>query len=618
MKRGDNLISLYLSKETDFGHNGEVILSDCKSAPITEKINGQYELELEYPLDKRGKWQYLLEGNIIKADGQLFRIYHKVKNLNSIKINARHIFYDLLDNLLEDVRPTGTTGYGALEWILTHTQYSHPFISVGDVGGNDTRYFVRKNVVEAIMGSDGIINNWGGELVRDNFTIKLLVARGLDRGVLVAYGKNIQGIEETLDIDGICTRLMPIGKDGLLLSEKYIESPYINNFPHPKIKVVELNDCETEETLRAAAISYMANNKIDIPQFNYKIDFIELSKTEEYKNYAVLERVYLGDTVTIKHSKLNINLKAKVIKITKNVLTNRIEKIELGSFKPNIATSINNSIQEVKKDIVQVTSSYQKAIDDATTQINSALGGYVIKKNGELLIMDTEDPLTAVKVWRWNQNGLGYSGTGYNGPFGTAITADGHIVADFIDTGLLNASIIKAGILTGFTVQTATDGARVALNGTNLSTYNSVNQKTSQLDGDELSFYSQGELAGSIRGDSNAVQINLADSSKGFIVATDGAINLAYNTGTWSFLGKIFSNETITAIGKIRVGGIIGYDYDWKLDIGPYGASIQTIATDRLRIHSSQDTYINMQGSTFQFVIGGVVKYTIDSTGGHN
>ena len=471
------MIVIYDSLCTNFNNNGLVVLSDAITCIVEEELNGMLECTLEYPLldgikrvgvitppkiigqNKVGemginqmlaKWQYLTEGNIIKADGQLFRIYHKVKTLNSIKINARHIFYDLLENLLEDVRPTGLSGYGALDWILTRTQYAHPFTSTGDVGGINTKYFIRKNPVDAIMGQDGIIATWGGELDRDNFLIKLLVSRGLDRGVLVAYGKNIQGIEETLDTSGICTRLMPIGKDGLLLAEKYIDSPYINNYPSPKIKVVEFSDAETEETLRTAGQQYMLNSKIDIPQFNYKIDFLELSKTEEYKNYAVLERVYLGDTVTVKHSKLNINLKAKVIKATKNVLTDRLEKVELGSFKPNLATGINNTIQQVKQEIINSSSFLQLAIDNATTLLTTALGGYVVKRDGELLIMDTEDPMTATKVWRWNVNGLGYSSTGINGPYGLAMTMDGHIVANFVDTGVLNASIIKAGILKSF------------------------------------------------------------------------------------------------------------------------------------------------------------------------
>lgn len=461
------MISLYDSKtiKGNFNNNGLIVLSDCISCNITEEINGIYGLDIEYPIDEQGKWKYLLEHNIIKADGQLFRIYHKQKKLTSILINARHIFYDNMDNLLEDVRPTELSGAGALDWILTRTQYQHPFKSMSDVQTVATRYFIRKNVVEAIMGNDGIINTWGGELVRDNFEISLMQNRGLDRGVLIAYGKNIQGIEETLDIDGIGTRLMPKGNNELLLPEKYIDSKYIGNYPHPKIKVVEFNDIGiNEETgitlemaivqLREACEKYLLTSKCDIPQFNYKIDFLELSKTEEYKNYAVLERVYLGDTVTIKHNKLNINLKAKVIKITKNILTDRIEKIELGSFKPNLATSINNAIQEIKKEVVQVKSDYKKAIDIATDLITGSKGGnVVIRRNSdgkpyEILIMDTDNIITAKNVWRWNLGGFGHSGTGINGPYDTAITQDGSILGKFITALEISGEQITAGIIT--------------------------------------------------------------------------------------------------------------------------------------------------------------------------
>lgn len=245
------MIIVYDKNETSFTNNGLAVLNDCKSCLISEELNGQYELELEYPLTS--KCQYLTEENIIKADGQLFRIYHKVRTLNSIKVNARHIFYDLMDNFLEVVAVTNMSGFGALDYVLSNTQYPHSFICIGDVGGSNTVHYIKKNPVEAILGADGIIAVWGGELVRDNFTVKLLNSRGQDRSVLISYGKNIIGIEETLDIDGICTKLMPVGKDGLLLSEKYIDSPYIDNFSHPKIKVQEFPDCETEAELRTAA-----------------------------------------------------------------------------------------------------------------------------------------------------------------------------------------------------------------------------------------------------------------------------------------------------------------------------------------------------------------------------
>ena len=443
------MINLYNSTESDFSHNGLVVLSDCKAAFVEEELNGKYELELEYPIDVRGKWQYLIEGNILKANGQLFRIYHKERTLAGIKVNARHIFYDLLDNFVESCSIGSLNAAGALNTLLANTQYAHGYTSISDIDVSNTYTIDKQNPIEAIMGDNGVIAKYGGELVRDNFTIRLLQARGTDRGVLISYGKNIIGIDETLDMGSVVTRLLPIGKEGLMLSEKYLDSTLIGSYAHPIVRVVEFPDCETEDALRVKAQTYLSQN--DKPLVNYTVDFLELTKTAEYKHYSILETVYMGDTVMVRHSKLNIDLKCKVIRVRRNELTNRLEEIELGSFKPNLALSLTISITTLRDQQAQNKSELQAAIDNATLQINSALGGYVVKRNGELLIMDTEDINTATKVWRWNQGGLGYSGTGYNGPFRTAITADGHIVADFVDTGQLSAGIVKTGTISSKT-----------------------------------------------------------------------------------------------------------------------------------------------------------------------
>lgn len=443
-------ITVYDQNETNFKHNGLCVLNECISAPLIESLNGGYELELEYPLDERGKYLNLVEDNIIKADGQLCRIYRKIRTEGGIKINARHIFYDLIDNFLEDVTVSMLNGAGSLSWILSHTQYAHNFRAVSDVPKAGTWNFKAKNPVEAIMGTGGIIETIGGELELDNFTINLHQKRGADRGVLVAYGKNITGIEETLDTSGIVTRILPTGKDGLMLPSKYVDSPYIGNYPHPKVFPVEFGDIDNTTDLSIAANDYILNSGCDIPQFNYKIDFVELTKTEEYKHYAILERVYLGDTVTIKHRKLGLNLKAKVIKTTKNLITGRLEGIELGSFKPNIS-SLAKDIQFIKDNVINIQTAFQTAVDNATKLIMGGDGGnLIIKKdaNGKpvgLLIMDTDNPLTAQNVWQFNMGGLGHSSTGINGPYTTAITQDGSIVATFITGGILNASLLQTG-----------------------------------------------------------------------------------------------------------------------------------------------------------------------------
>lgn len=462
------MIILYDSMTTNFNNNGLGVLSDVISCEVMEERNGLFELELEHLFDDREKWKNLVEDNIIKAPTptgeQLFRIYRKYKSMSGIRVFARHIFYDLIDNFLEDCRPENTDGTGALSRILSSTQYPHKFTSISDVPGLKTAYFVRKNPVEAIFSEDGVLGRWGGELERDNFLIKLLQSRGKDRGVTIRYGKNLLGIEEDLDLDTVITRLMPQGYDGLFLPEKYIDSTFINNYPHPKIRKIEYSDIKVDEEngiteamaitqLRERAQKEFSVNKVDIPAANYKIDFIELSKTEEYKNYAVLERVYLCDTVTIKHLKLGFDLKAKVIKYKYNCLTNRYIEIELGAFKESMVSALNSlsSLKGTVDNLLQnaVTGTkMQMAIDHATELLTGALGGYVIfrpkDKPVEILIMDTDDMLTAQKVWRWNLNGLGYSNKGVNGPYETAMTMDGFIIGKFIEAYSITANQVSS------------------------------------------------------------------------------------------------------------------------------------------------------------------------------
>jgi phage minor structural protein len=576
------IIHIYDSIETDFSHNGLVVLTDSKSVFISEELNSKYELELEHPLDDRGKWQYLVEGNIVKADGQLFRIYHKVKTLDGIKINARHIFYDLSSNFILDARPENLSGEAALQWILDRTQYPHSFISMGDVGGCNTRYFIRKNVVDVILGQGGIVETWGGELFRSNFEIQLLKQRGTDKQILISYSKNIQNIEETIDLDCVITRICPVGKDGLLLPEVYVDSPLISNYPHPKIQEILFNNMDNEEDLRTAAQNCFINTKCDIPPVTYQVDFLELTQTEEYKNFAILETVFMGDIVTVKHKRLNIDLKCKVVGIKKQVLSNgkvKIVEVTLGNFKPNLSNSLNkisNSIIEVNSKVDTTKSDLQTSIDNATNQINTALGGYVLKRENELLIMDTPDIMTATEVARWDINGLGFSNTGYNGPYRTAITRDGHIIADFMDTGSLIANIIKSGILQSkngnwmlnLDGETINLGNKLIFDGTNLQIILSSGQSIDQA----LDNKADQSIVDTINGDISTINtyFNFGESLK--IGKSDSPLQISISNEEMDFLdsGKVIAYvngqkmyiDSLEVLSSIVVGVHKIFKYD--------------------------------------------------------
>jgi len=434
------MIKLFEPTATDFTTNGVAILTNCIDMEIIEELNGIYALSFKYPIEEpkivKGiiqankniisgktivgtktnvnlppKSYFLQKDYIVYANNQPFRIYNVKRDMSMININCRHIFYDLLDNFLEDVRPTKLNRMDALQWVLERTQYPNRFTFNGNLGPTATRYFIRKNVVEAIMGQDGILETWGGEIVRDNFNIGIWDARGNDRGVLIQGGKNLVGIDEDLDTDNVITRVMPTGLDEndtvIMLPEKYIDSPNINMYPHPKVRHMHYGDIKVnKETgitkddvirlLRLKVKELYEVEKIDIPEVNYKVDFIELSKTEEYKDYISLEKVEVGDTVTVRYNKLNLDIKAKVIKTTKTLRGFKWlnEKVELGNFKKDVTSSLNK-IDAITTDDGKVKGEAIWGTIDATKASLKAMADSAETQVERAIIFEDKDPTSS-------------------------------------------------------------------------------------------------------------------------------------------------------------------------------------------------------------------------------
>ncbi|MDA2544411.1 phage tail protein, partial [Bacillus cereus] len=396
-------------------------------------------------------------------------------SMGEITAQCYHIFYDLTENLIEDIFAETTNGNGAMNRMSAGCQYKHPFQFYSDVPKIASARIVRKNPVEALLDSsqdNSFVNRWGGELKRDNFDVKMLLNRGMDRGVVIRHKKDLLGYEGNVDWKSPITRIMPQGFDGLFLPEKYVDSPIINKYPHPKIKVVEFKHIkaaigenaddedavpleEAYRLLRQAAKDMFAIQKVDQPKANYNVKFQELSQTEEYKDYKHLQSVYMADTVTVEHQEDGIDIKAKVIAYKYDPIKKEYLDITIGNFKESF-TDVSGRVDLVQEELSNMPGSILDAAKaNATSLINSGFGGHVRIYPDRILIMDTKDEKSAKKVWQWNLNGLGYSSTGVNGPYGTAITNDGRIVADFITAGTLSGNLVQGGEITGSTLKTS-------------------------------------------------------------------------------------------------------------------------------------------------------------------
>lgn len=450
------MIRYFDRNETNFKHN-ETILSPL-SCYVTEEANGMYELEAEFTKNVN-----VTEGDIIKAPSprgseQLFRIYRVKKSLKGKTAFARHIFYDLAKNFIINLELNNISGYPAIQSVLGNCELNHNFVATSDVLSQNSATYTRINPIEAIIGEDNsILNLWGGNLIRNNHEIQIK-AKSTDRGYQIRLGKNLVAIDAEIDESSVKTRIYPIvelNDSTIVLPEKYVDSPLIHNYGEPIIYTEEIKLTDEQKILPVIEIYDIMRDycnklfityNVDKPTVNYKIDFVELSKTEQYKELAILEQLDLYDIVTVNVSHLDIDVKARCIKYKYDCLKERYESIELGDFSAKSSYSTENIVAQLKSGI----KASQSAAEYATNVITGNKGGYVVTRrypNGkpyEILIMDTEDINTATNVFRLNNSGLGFSRNGYNGTFGTAMTIDGHIVADYIDTGILKSILLES------------------------------------------------------------------------------------------------------------------------------------------------------------------------------
>lgn len=423
----------------------------------------------------------LLNGSILKVkdeynDYEIFRITNININTNNSTTTVYGRQITLEDSLrlwINSSKPTNMTGASALEKLYTDSEGRiKELTTYSNINTTDTVFIVRKNLNEAIFDDDvSFLERWGGEVERRGYNLSILKERGSDKGVVFRRGKNYTGIEEDVNQDKLVTRIIPIAFDGITLPEIYVDSPKINNyyniFPQEiKFEEIKYKDSpnnsnkegfdtleEVYAELRKQASEYFTNNKCDELKGVYNIKVVDVSSTEEYKELSIFEKTWIGDTVTIIDEKLNLNIKARVTKRKFDVIKgirSETEVTNITSRRHSLSLeSLQNQINNIQTpEVPDIDLIIQQAKKEAEEFIRNGLtDSYVVLKENEILIMDTNNVDTAVKVLRMNKHGIAGSTTGYNGSFNLAMTIDGQIVADRISTGVLNASLIKAGTL---------------------------------------------------------------------------------------------------------------------------------------------------------------------------
>ena len=447
------MIRVYDEAERLFNHNGLKILKPL-FAEITKIDNGDYYIEVEDLLDNI---EYYQKGMILRVDTpwgvQGFRCDNPIMQNNRISCKAWHLSYDSENYIINSATATEKNCNDAINHYNDNTDIRSPFAVSSDISLLRTTIMERKSLFDVFT---ELINadNYGGHWYRDNFTFSILSSIGEDRGVVLAYSKNITDIQVEENWDNVCTKLLPYAIDGdttITLDQPYIElSENLYDIPFTKTLKFEYSlkkeDYQTEADFISAikgwlyseAVKYLNENKL--PQVNYSVS-------------AKLDNVSdVGDEIRVRHPKCKIDIPASVISVKYDAIKGRYVSIEFGNFKKEIKNLTQEIATLAKVDSdkkLENTSALLKAqLEASTASINSVLSdSFVINSGNEILVVDRLPKEEAVYCLKINSAGIGFSNSGIYGTFTSAWNINGTLNMQAINVINLTASLIKGGTL---------------------------------------------------------------------------------------------------------------------------------------------------------------------------
>ena len=294
---------------------------------------------------------------------QPFRIYRVVPELDKVTVYARHIFYDLLDNMIKSLKPSpSAVGASVVQSLAGACLSSHDFSFYSDLTSTaEDVEWENVNPVEAMLGENGLVSKYGAELARDWYDVFLVKRVGNDTDVAIREKKNLTGISYDVDETDVVTRIMPTGEDAdgniLYLPELYIDSPNLSAYTHPKwihLPVSEAKEVTDGDEPKSKTQCYAEMRKAaqaefdagcDLPTVTLKVDFVNCSDAEEYKQYAALTDIFLGDSVRVVARRIGVEVSMRMTQYTYDCLTKKYTSVTLGTAADTLEGSMISSRQ---------------------------------------------------------------------------------------------------------------------------------------------------------------------------------------------------------------------------------------------------------------------------------
>lgn len=534
------MLKLFGTTDKLYSTNGDKIIIPTYQHVIKED-NKDFYLDIEAPLSYIDDLtpNRILVSNTPQGT-QAFRITDIEKRKSKIKLKAWHVSYDSKNYVIQDSYVVDKDGNSAINHLNDATDNISPFTVSSNITSIHSYRCVRRSLWEAW---NVMLERWGGHLVRDNYNIAINTSMGTDNGVVVRYAKNLKDITATYNWEDVATKVLPVGKDGLLLPDIYVYGSVEYDIPYTKVihfsqDDIVLEDYEDEEAyntallndLRTQAEEYLSNNSI--PKVNYTLS-------------ANLEKITdIGDTIEVIDERLGINLMTNLIAYDYDCILEKYSELEFGNFEQklsNLMEDINTATTEIVSEETNSTIAYlTNELEQATSQIWGTLGSsYVIYEGDKILVVDALPKENATNVIMINSGGIGFSNTGINGTFNSAWTIDNKLDMSQINVLNLTASMINGGTLRL--------GNALNQNGV-LEVYDESNTLIAELNKDGLKMYSQ---------DGGYLLINTTVGFSGY----DKNDNRVYwADGDTFHMKKSIVEEEITLVNKMSILPITIYD----------------------------------------------------------
>lgn len=622
-----SIMILHDKTDNNWTSQGLGPLSEAMNPKVTRERNGVYELNFSYPVKGAlfnellmGRWVVADAGPSSTAQAQRFEIAEITKPKNGIvKVYCEHYRYQLLRSIVKlGSKYENMTAQAALNQLRNQIEPKGDFTFYSDVATKSSIDFTDpakfKNAQEVLGGVQGsILDNFGGEYLFNNNQVRLLAKAGIERNVIIAYGKNLTDISQEESIENTFTSVYGWakldGEDGqiITLPETYLDSEYVNNYTQRRIQMVDFSDKKPENVsaLREMVKSYIKTNKVGVPKVNIKTSYVDLASSVMDEHLKNLEELDLCDWVTVLFNELGINTSAQIIKTVWNVTLDKFDSLELGEAATNMSKVISDSQPDTDK-IIDKIGWLEDAQKEASDILNNPGKGNVViypslADPQEILIMDTKDVNTAKKVWKWNAGGLGFSSTGYKGTYGLAMTNNGAIVADRVTTGTLRAIEIIGVTISGSSFETTGTEGKIFISGGEMQFMDNsgkkfgrfypANQSSKSLtmimesEGNVSMYAGKGRLK---RTDFAMGSGFAADSPVTSLTGEQVALWLHYTQSNSVKTGVEINNQYVLVRGALRVNNDTPVDFYSRLDM--HGYSILNQSDIRLKENITDPT----------------------------